>query len=56
MNGQWIGPYSGTNQGLLVVDLDDAGDQYDGSASALNSNAQLPPTFANFIGARRADS
>lgn len=48
MNGQWIGPYSGTNQGWLVVDLDDAGDHYDGSASAIDSNSLLPPTYADF--------
>lgn len=47
MHGQWIGRYSGTNDGLLVVDLDDAGDCFDGSACALDSNAQLPPTFAD---------
>lgn len=49
MNGQWIGPYSGTNEGLLVVDLDDAGDHYEGSASALDYNAELPPTYADLI-------
>jgi len=49
MNGQWIGPYSGTNQGLLVVDLDDAGDHYEGSASALDFNAELPPTYADLL-------
>jgi hypothetical protein len=48
MNGQWFGPYSGTNQGLLVVDLDDVGEHYDGSASALDNNAQLPPIYADF--------
>lgn len=49
MNGQWIGPYSGTNQGLLVVDLDDAGDHYEGSASALDNDLQLPPTYADLM-------
>lgn len=49
MNGQWIGEYSGTNSGLLVLDLDDAGAHYDGSASALDYDPQLPPTFANFL-------
>jgi len=48
MNGQWIGRYTGTNQGWLVVDLDDAGDHYDGSASVLDSNSQLPPVYADF--------
>jgi hypothetical protein len=47
MNGQWIGTYAGTNQGLLVVDLDDVGDHYDGVASALESNMGLPPTFVD---------
>lgn len=49
MNGQWIGPYSGTNNGLLVLDLDDVGEHYEGSASALDNQTQLPPTFADFM-------
>lgn len=52
MNGQWIGPYTGTNQGLLVLDLDDAGDYYDGSAYALENNAQLPPFLADLLRAQ----
>lgn len=35
MNGQWIGGYVGTNQGSLVLDLDEVGDRYEGSALAL---------------------
>jgi hypothetical protein len=46
MNGQWIGEYVGTNEGTLVVDLDEVGDHYEGSAVALESNPSLPPTFA----------
>src|SRR5262249_8720320 len=46
MNGQWIGEYVGTNQGTLVLDLDEVGDHYEGSAVALESNPSLPPTFA----------
>jgi hypothetical protein len=30
MNGQWIGPYSGTNTGIVVADLDDVGTGYAG--------------------------
>lgn len=46
MNGQWIGQYTGTNQGLLIVDLDDLGTHYEGSAAALDSNMALPPMLA----------
>ena len=43
MNGQWIGPYTGTNDGFLVIDLDDAGDHYAGIATAIDSIASRPP-------------
>jgi hypothetical protein len=46
MNGQWIGDYVGTNQGNLVLDLDEVGDRYEGSALSLESNPSLPPTLA----------
>ncbi len=49
MNGQWIGRYTGTNQGLLVIDLDDVGTHCDGTAVALNSNAALPPMLADLV-------
>jgi hypothetical protein len=34
MNGQWTGPYAGTNSGMLVINLDNAGDQYAGEIVA----------------------
>jgi hypothetical protein len=46
MNGQWIGTYAGTNQGVLVIDLDDVGDHYEGSAAALDVDLNLPPILA----------
>jgi hypothetical protein len=42
MNGQWVGPYVGTNSGLLVIEPDDVGDHYDGFAYAYDSNPSLP--------------
>jgi hypothetical protein len=42
MNGQWIGEYDGTNTGLLVVDVDQLGDKFEGMISAYNSSAGLP--------------
>jgi hypothetical protein len=46
MNGQWIGRYSGTNSGLLVIDLDDMGTHYEGRAFAYDDNPSMPSTFA----------
>jgi hypothetical protein len=46
MNGQWIGPYSGTNEGILVADLDEADASYDGVVFAYESNTTLPRTCA----------
>jgi hypothetical protein len=48
LNGQWIANYDGSNQGLLVVELDDRGTRYEGTAFAYDSNPALP-AFAAFI-------
>jgi hypothetical protein len=45
MNGQWIGPYTGSNSGLLVIDLDDMGTHYEGRAFVWHDNPSLPGTF-----------
>jgi hypothetical protein len=42
MNGQWIGRYSGTNSGQLVIDLDDMDTHYEGRAFAYDDNPSLP--------------
>jgi len=47
MNGQWIGRYSGTNSGQLVVDLDDRGTHYEGTACAYDDDQLLPDTFVH---------
>jgi len=46
LNGQWIGKYSGTNNGVLVADFDDAGEQYDGFVFAYDNIREYPRTFA----------
>jgi hypothetical protein len=46
MNGQWIGRYSGTNSGLLVIDCDDMETHYAGTAFAYDDDPALPTTFA----------
>jgi hypothetical protein len=46
MNGQWLGRYSGSNVGTLVIELDDMGTHYEGRAFAYDDNTDLPGTFA----------
>jgi FRG domain len=46
MNGQWLGRYSGTNSGLLVIDVDDMETHYEGRVCAYDDNSSLPGTFA----------
>jgi hypothetical protein len=36
MNGQWMGPYVGTNEGWVVADIDDAGPTYQAVIFAYN--------------------
>jgi len=46
MNGQWMGPYTGTNNGLLVLELDDVGSRYEGVAFAYNADRDQPAMMA----------
>jgi hypothetical protein len=42
MNWQWRGAYTGTNSGTLVINLDDAGDHYEGELFAIDNDPKLP--------------
>jgi hypothetical protein len=49
MRGQWIGDYVGTTAGVAVVELDDMGSHFQGTAVAfpnLQSGMNIPPVFA----------
>jgi hypothetical protein len=46
MNGQWMGRYTGSNSGTLVIDLDDRGAYYEGRAYVYEDNQALPSTVA----------
>ncbi len=46
MNGQWIGRYSGTNSGVLVIDMDDMDTHYEGRVFAYDDTPSLPDAFA----------
>jgi len=56
ISGQWIGRYTGTNSGLLVIELDDMGDHYQGRAYAYDDNKDLPSTFAFIKSANKDDA
>lgn len=42
MNGQWIGEYTGTNNGLIILNVDDRHDHFEGVGYLLDSNSNLP--------------
>jgi hypothetical protein len=42
LNGQWVARYSGTNTGLLIVELDDFGDHYQGNGVLFDDRQELP--------------
>lgn len=44
--GQWIGPFSGTNNGLAMLDLDEVGDRLEGSAYAFDA---VPNTYHSYV-------
>lgn len=46
MNGQWLGPYKGTNSGALLVEVDDLGDHFEGRAYAFDASPDLPSACA----------
>ena len=48
IGGQWIGTYSGTNNGSIVVDIDEMRDRYVGVARLADANSGLPPSIAFF--------
>jgi hypothetical protein len=48
LNGQWIAPYTGSNSGLVVVDIDEVGDHFEGTACAWDSNPDYPSSMIRF--------
>jgi hypothetical protein len=46
--GQWIARYQGTNQGVLVVDIDKVDGHFEGAASAWDDNPDLPSSAVTF--------
>ncbi len=48
MKGQWIGQYSGTNEGLILVNIDERPSNFEGVAYVNDKNGLLPSNAAWF--------
>jgi len=48
MKGQWIGSYDGSNNGLIIVNIDEHPSYFEGVAYINESNNNLPSTAAFF--------
>ena len=46
MRGQWIGIYEGTNGGQIILDMDDEGSHFRGTAVAFENDPNLPSIVA----------
>lgn len=46
MNGQWLGEYSGSNNGRIAIDLDDLGNRYQGTVCLYEFSPNLPSSMA----------
>jgi len=42
MNGQWLGKYTGTNSGRILLNIDEMNECYEGEASLYEDNNELP--------------
>jgi hypothetical protein len=49
MQGQWLGSYVGSNAGEIIVDIDEVGDHFEGSAFLHDQTAGYPGTFARLV-------
>jgi hypothetical protein len=57
VNGYWYGTYTGSNsgQGQIVVELDDMGDHFHGSAYLYDNNPLMPSTWAEIKTPNKSD-
>ena len=48
MNGQWIGRYEGTQQGQIIVNIDERQSYFQGTATIIDDNPAVPIAVAFF--------
>lgn len=56
LNGQWIGPYTGTNTGMLVIELDERESHYEGRASTYDDDRSLTALVASIRTIDKSDA
>ena len=56
MSGQWLGRYTGTNFGTLIIELDKMGTHYEGRTFVYDDNPATPSTFALIKTANKAST
>ena len=49
MKGQWIGTFGGQISGDIVINVDEVGDRFIGSAFTLPGDPQFPQAVSNFV-------
>jgi hypothetical protein len=48
MNGQWLGNYSGTTSGSIILNIDERQEHYQGSTHLIEDDRTLPDSFVSF--------
>jgi hypothetical protein len=50
LKGQWIARYNGSNTGIVVIDIDEFGDHFAGTAVAWDDNPAHPDAYVDVSG------
>lgn len=48
MNGQWLGTFSGSTTGSIIVNIDERQDHYEGTANLVEDDRKLPDSLVPF--------
>ena len=48
MNGQWLGKYTGTSSGSVMLNIDDLGTSFQGIAYVIDDDSSVPETAVGF--------
>ena len=56
LSGQWIAQYAGTNSGQLIIEIDDLGGYYEGTACAWDNNKSMPSSRVIVVSRSKSDN
>jgi len=48
MNGQWLGRYSGSVPGSIILNVDERQSYFEGTANLIEDDRSLPESFVSF--------